>query len=145
MCDSPLIFSFEKIGAHVKENHNLSLEDYEINYSAFECTDKKGKPDAYCDDSQFTVAKVFERSLANYLQNLTSKWFLLSLLHILLKMYLPIENKKWTLHIAMFFHVFNILRKHHYKLCHVILSREQKRICNAMTVVNASFELFVDK
>ena len=42
VCDTPLIFSFDDIDRHVKERHSLTLEDYEINYNAFECTDKKG-------------------------------------------------------------------------------------------------------
>jgi len=38
-----LIFSFEEIGFHVKEHHSLDIQDYEIQYNAFESDDKIGK------------------------------------------------------------------------------------------------------
>jgi len=55
VCDTPLIFSFDDIDRHVKERHSLTLEDYEINYNAFECTDKKGDKQEVVTSSDYHI------------------------------------------------------------------------------------------
>jgi len=42
ICQTPVIFSFQSIESHVKEYHSLTIEDYELDFNAFESSDKKG-------------------------------------------------------------------------------------------------------
>ncbi|XP_023341774.1 uncharacterized protein LOC111711609 [Eurytemora carolleeae] len=57
VCEAPLIFSFEEIGFHVKEHHSLDIQDYEIQYNAFESDDKIGSKLEVRTSSKYSIGE----------------------------------------------------------------------------------------